>query len=257
MRLLSIDWDFFFPTKEDDPIEWPMWDWGHSEQWHQDFQSILWLQRYAVFATRGFPIPDLSGAEHSFWKNIKLSPRAEIFVAESHMYGIHGKVKKCINEVWNFDAHHDCGYHATTLKHAVDNMQFTCENWLAYYHMKRCKIFQVYPKWRNSAKEKILPQKLGINMPTYSDNMSLPIFNRVIIARSGSWVPPWLDDKFEAFLNTAPRDVVYLTPVTKRKFSAREASQYIAMEKKALVLAKDMQLAQKKNAPARSQGHNG
>ena len=31
------------------------------------------------------------------------------------------------------------------------------------------------------------------------------VFDRVFIARSGSWTPPWLDPQFERFIAGAPR----------------------------------------------------
>jgi hypothetical protein len=33
------------------------------------------------------------------------------------------------------------------------------------------------------------------------------IFDRIFIARSGAWVPPWLDDKWEQFIQDCPVEV--------------------------------------------------
>ena len=50
--MLSIDWDFFFPTDEGGE-NWQLYDWGHNEDWPPSLQQALWLNRAEVFDRHG------------------------------------------------------------------------------------------------------------------------------------------------------------------------------------------------------------
>lgn len=65
-RLLSVDWDYFFPELSFDPDKWMLYDWGHRDVGNF-FLDTLWYNRAAGFLMNNLPIPGTSGQEKRFW----------------------------------------------------------------------------------------------------------------------------------------------------------------------------------------------
>ena len=60
MRLLSVDWDFFFPELSFDPQKWMLYDWGHRDSGNF-FLDQLWYDRAVGFMKNDMPLPMTTG----------------------------------------------------------------------------------------------------------------------------------------------------------------------------------------------------
>jgi len=211
MRLLSIDWDYFFPTKENMATSESIrpWDWGHDEKWGVGLGEALWLIRASDFYREsGLPLPETSGEELTFWDHVAIEPSAVIYVSESHSQAASYRVIEGVTEVVNYDAHHDGGYEDDALESIIKTQQVDCSNWT--YAFGRVPIETRYPAWREHNPESLNPtiplqMTREIWQPDQTDTRP---FDRVFICRSGSWTPSWLDAKFSRF--------VYGNPLGKR-----------------------------------------
>lgn len=209
-RLLSVDWDFFFPNGEGDPELWQFFDWGHNEGWPKSLLEMLWITRASAFISHGMEIPHTTGEEENFWNRFKFSPEAKLYIADSHSKAASEGVMEGVTEIWNYDAHHDCGYSEAPLAKVFDSGTVDCSDWmLAYWILNpSTKLHVVYPKWRAESAFKAEPfaEVLDEYVVRHSDD-GLPndlVFDKVFIARSGSWSPPWIDNKFVEFVNSCP-----------------------------------------------------
>jgi hypothetical protein len=213
MRLLVVDFDFFFPNREWDPKEWQFWDWGHSESYKQKFQTdILWSSRAAAFQSAGIDLPGLTGEQTDFWKRFTFRPHVDLFYADSNKYAIIDQVSRDIEEVWLFDAHHDSGYGNRTADEMTVSQSVDCGDWMMAYDLWGVDGHVRYPRWRQEG----LPEGeswLDMETPTVEldrriddPDEELPRFDRIFVCRSGSWVPPWdgIEDAFWKFLGDAP-----------------------------------------------------
>jgi len=126
MKILSIDWDYFFPNSE-------MYDWGENENIFASFE-IIWQKRLSDLnrITKKSVLDEYKPTiPTDFWFIISNNPY--IFVADSHDY-IWNFLNKA--EVYSLDAHHDCGYYLN--KNKVD-----CGNW-AHHGLSQNKIQQFH-----------------------------------------------------------------------------------------------------------------
>jgi hypothetical protein len=187
MNILSIDWDYFAP----DIFQF---DWGHMES--SFFLEPIWnFRSHDISLINGERALDKikpTGYIELLQKIITISP-AKIMIAESHS-SIYEFIKyfKCKNlTVWNFDQHHDLGYH--------ERATLQCDNWASIGLLKGLiKEYKlIYPKWR-----KEIPEKLPWDItPIYDVPDDLPGFVAVFICRSGAWMPTWCDDKWLEFIH--------------------------------------------------------
>lgn len=201
--LLSVDWDFFADMSgENDPKLIYMYDWGHSEAHHSELLNILWVSRAAGFTHFGLDLPTTSGEEDTFWSRFKFSDKCELFIAESHMNAANVDVYSGINKVLNYDAHHDCGYNNEN--NIAETMRVACEDWLLLYDMIGADIEVVYPRWRSYALEAEPKPPIDVDRRVDDGLLVEDVIDRIYICRSGSWVPPWLDDKWEQFVKDCP-----------------------------------------------------
>lgn len=106
MRLLSVDFDAFFPTPQgsesQDVGSW-LYDWGGLDS-QVPVMDMIWTARAANFEAAGLALPGTSGEERSFWDRLTLSPAASCCFADSHSYAA------VLPELVHVDAHHDGGY---------------------------------------------------------------------------------------------------------------------------------------------------
>lgn len=251
-RLLSIDWDFFFPNPEAGSKEGEiqLFDWGHSE--NNPFMSspFIWHIRAEGFLRHGFDLPRCVGWEN-FWSRFKFKPRTLIFVAESHSQA--AGLSKHFDEVVNFDAHHDLGYGKQGMEDA-EKGQIDCANWLLYYALCGARVDVVLPPWQENWRENFpehLPkgQHLDIN---YSQDKGLPDdepFDAVFVCRSGSWTPTWCDEDFEEFIRQSGLMVVDIheskggKELSPRGFDLEAAKE--SAEQSKLMIAAAMKATQK------------
>ena len=206
MRLLSVDWDYFFPSQEGlDALEAALlWDWGHNENWGGALNEIVWISRAAAFLTRDLPLPLTSGAEDSFWNGVRIAKNAQLFIADSHVRAASLEVMKGVTEVVNYDAHHDGGY-GQDMADLFKNQQVDCGDWTFAYVMQNARLETRYPEWRlrNPEQEPTVVYSMERNYWAEGDT-DQKFFHKVFICRSGSWTPPWLDDKFVNFVKSCP-----------------------------------------------------
>ncbi len=199
MRLLSIDWDFFFPIPEDDPHF--LYDWGHREDM-AFMKDAIWTIQAGAFLQAGLPLPRATGYE-GFWKRFRhITPDACLYFADSHAHVFNPEVRAGVTEVWNFDAHHD-SYKPP--EHILEKKAVTCEDWATAYTMIGVKVYTFFPAWKAYGVEDEKP--VAPMMPAVQLDPGKPFnkpFDRVYISRSGAWTPSWLDDDFADFLKSCP-----------------------------------------------------
>ena len=107
--LLSIDLDFFCREKVE-------WDWGHNEQ-PIYMGTTIWMIRYVSFdlytETDIETYADCHPAKFIYaleQKGFKITPNTLVGVGWSHKEA-YDFFKGCKSKtIYNFDAHHDCGY---------------------------------------------------------------------------------------------------------------------------------------------------
>lgn len=200
MRLLSIDWDFFFPEGSLDPNQWHLFDWSHGDSGSL-YLNFIWYTRGAAFLRSGLSLPGLSGDEVDFWDRFTFSPRTRLFTADSHVHLYDRKVYRGVTEVVSFDAHHDGGYHGT-FEEWLSKGEVSCENWAVALQASDVKCKVIYPRWKSWAMtaepEPLVPLARSVDAGEGGH------FDRIFVCRSGGWTPPWLDKQFSAFLKKCP-----------------------------------------------------
>ena len=208
MRILSVDWDFFFPELSVDPKLWGLYDWGHRDGGSM-FLETLWYDRAAGFAMNDMPLPQTTGEEKTFWGRFEFKPGSQLFYADSHVHIYSPEMQAIIlNDekltiIDNFDAHHDAGYRGTR-ESLILSTQVSCEDWALAYHMNGVRTRTFYPRWKTWAMK-------GEHRPIYRltrtfDNPYLKMkpYDHVFVCRSGGWTPPWLDEDFVEFISSCP-----------------------------------------------------
>lgn len=202
--LLSIDWDYFIPTKR---------EWFGSYLENRRNLIGIWYQRYLKAIING---EDLLQTIHTgpelqeFWKIIndlfKITDATKVYVSDSHKYSYFlAKINSCSN-VYLFDAHSDLGYGG------LPSLEFELNhaNWLGKLlkegHISRATI--IYSPYTYEKKEQFqeINNAFDIDYSTLNDYRrlkELPVEVMVAaihICRSGVWTPPWLDDDFSRFI---------------------------------------------------------
>ena len=185
-KILSIDWDYFFPNSAN-------YDFGANEE--------LAIYREIVWATRCYAKSYLTKKEileeykpdipSNFWSIITNKPK--LFIADSHFYI--WKILKYNDSITSLDAHHDLGYR--DIEASLDSDRVTCANWANWAILiHNAKLYLHYPKWRKKDKEYFLSEKpltVSYTLPEPQD------YDIVFICRSSCWTPPWYDEKFKQF----------------------------------------------------------
>jgi hypothetical protein len=196
MRLLSVDFDYFFPTYQPgEHPDWPLYDWGSGEGGilgQPGIQAMLWQARGAAFLRAQKPLPTTDGRELGFWGRFQFAPDTRVYVAESHSQVAQPDVIRGITEVWNFDAHHDAGYGGDGWD-IVNRGYVTCEDWMAAYYLKGAQRHVRYPDW--------------LNWPAREPTTVIPLTSRRTDTGEPMptrFVPPWLDETFTRFVASIP-----------------------------------------------------
>ncbi|WP_019550596.1 hypothetical protein [Thermus scotoductus] len=207
MRLLVVDFDYFFPVPQDakDPLA-PLFAWAHFETPY--YLEEAWEERALAFLLRGLPLPGARGWE-GFWGRFAFAPGAVLYYAESNALAFHPEVREGVREVVLFDAHHDAGYRPLGEEPA-------CDDWMVFYHRLGARLRVYYPPWRDPSLE---PEpQVPVARALDPGGRVEGVFHRVFLCRSGAWVPPWADGDFFAFLGKAPLPKVTLEAVARRPF---------------------------------------
>lgn len=203
MNVLSIDFDYFVRDHPED-------DWAQREA--PFFIEQIWAMRAADLYRSGLdPIRDRGLASNPglFWidaglRRWRFALNPKVAVAESHASAFHFLKDADDLHIVNVDAHHDLYYDDR-------DKPLSCANWL--WHLAKAgklkSITTVYPRWRALWNRDFPPRriiddfkKLGVKV-RFADGVDKApkqlTFDRVFVARSGAWVPPWLDESFVDF----------------------------------------------------------
>ena len=251
-RLLSVDWDYFFPELSQDPEKWMLYDWGHRDG-GSFFLDQLWYHRAGGFLINDLPLPDTTGHENAFWSRFRFTKTATLYYGESHVRIYDEKVYKDIGEVYSFDAHHDGGYRGP--KDEAERFQFqqdfmktgkvTCEDWaLAFEFLHGINVSVFYPKWKpwamtgEPSPTARIQRQVDDEQPFIGKN-----FHRIFLCRSGGWSPSWLDDKFDQFVETCPvANKVKLDEMTNRQWDNVRLESEMEMQRQAREMVKKANL---------------
>lgn len=225
-KLLSVDWDFFFPEPEHDPHY--LYDWGHDEKWPPALLDSIWEIRAGAFLRLGLPLPVTSGKEQGFWSRFKFSQNATLYYADSHLK-IYGKeVMRDIDDVWNFDAHHDAYRSESEVRRSG---VVTCENWATVFKLSGKDVKWFYPTWKTWAY--LDKRRTAIVTGVDPEKPFTRTFDKVFLCRSGTWTPTWIEDKFWRLLDECPiGDRIPLDSMAHREFKLENAQKMLDMERK-------------------------
>jgi hypothetical protein len=235
IKMLIVDWDYFFPVKHSGH-EGPLYDWGHSEEGVVAALAMsgeLWTIRAAGFLQNGLPLPGTSGEETNFWNRFVFSPETKLSIAESNAMAFDAEMASKVNELWLYDAHHDSGYSAPISKIAERGF-LTCEDWMIGYWsagLPPHKMHMRYPGWNSNALLKEPRPKIPA-LDRRVDN-KYPVtetINHVFVCRSSSWVPSWLDPYFTDFVlscpvNAKPVEIDRANVLLPRRWDQEEAEK--------------------------------
>ncbi|MCS6869222.1 hypothetical protein [Thermus sp.] len=219
MRLLAVDFDYFFPLPQDPGHpEAFLYAWAHFETPY--YREAAWEERALAFLLRGLPLPQAQGWE-GFWERFTFAPGARLYYADSNALAFHPQVREGVEEVVLYDAHHDAGYRPLGEEPA-------CDDWMVHYARQGARLRVFYPPWRDPALEPE-PQVPLAREVDPGGRVEGP-FHRVFLCRSGAWVPPWADAAFFAFLAAAPLPKVPLEPVAPRAWDLEGLRRRVAEE---------------------------
>jgi hypothetical protein len=208
MRLLSVDWDYFVPSIDREFVESARgWRIPYALRGGEVFPDALldglWDSRAAALLAGGQTLPGTSGEEEGFWSRFHIDTGARLYFADSHAQAAHAAVRTGVTEVWNFDAHHDCGYEGAA-DDPIRQGWVACANWMCAYALGGATLHVRYPSWRRDALAREVPPLCPVDRAIDDDRPTDLQFDIVFVARSSAWTPPWLDEQFETFLASAP-----------------------------------------------------
>lgn len=237
---ISIDWDFCFyraleaedvNRREKDVPLWPLFDWGHTEAWNPELQTLMWQARFAQFRGAGLDPYAVTGHPKAYgctapeelrialYERFDMSALWHVTFSDSHRHCYYEVLEAYQNdgkpiEVVNFDAHHDLGYDLKALTARRAGGLYGCDDWLlaALSAGLISKLTTVYPDWRGMREWQETPEGVqellkpfDLSFTTFSKWLEAPGPRREVenvhIARSGAWVPPWFDAEFNAFVH--------------------------------------------------------
>ncbi len=197
--LLSIDWDYFIYTKK--------LNWG---AYIENKRTIidLWYKWYFQSKARGKNIQkifQLSFEVDKFWEKIKkiflLKKDIKAYVSDSHALSYDLAKKNACRVVYSFDAHADLGYGDLSSL----NLEVNCANWLGKLlkdkQIKEANI--IYSPFTIEKPEdfKSMNNSYNIKYPPLEDLDTGIKVSAIHICRSGTWTPPWFDQRFVQFIN--------------------------------------------------------
>jgi len=224
MRLLSVDWDYFFPIPKEDDERSLLYDWGHREGW-KFLMDGVWQIRAEAFLRSGFELPSTDGKEIGFWNRFKFNTGTKLYIADSHTFIYDANVRRNIRSIVNFDAHHDAYQRPAD---CLDYGKVECQNWASFLRIEKIKVTWVKPNWHQRTDT---PKYRMEILRDEGQNFDEP-FDRIYICRSGAWTPSWVEDKFWKFVGDCPiQPVIEVRPIEKRIYDAVEVATAVQVTK--------------------------
>jgi len=239
--------------KHEEPF---LFDWGHAES--EFFIDMAWHGRAAAFGYASFPLPEVEPSWKTFPERFKVAHDATVYIGDSNLWSgnLSDSEGDPFSDVWLFDAHHDSGYGVSSFakwlkKHARQGgaVSFSCEDWMLIHHMQGAALHWRFPTWHESFKKRLHEGKcipactdeglshgpfwpVDVPLDARVDDL-LPVdeeFDTIYICRSGAWVPPWEDHKFQRFYESWDRDIEQLDNVNLvRDFDAQQVIDEIKL----------------------------
>lgn len=196
--LLSVDWDYFIYTR------------NYCGSYIESNRSLvdLWYKRYIQAKARGEDIRKaflLSADVDGFWAKIKeyfkFADNIRILISDSHALSYQMAVENNCKSVYLFDAHADLGYGGLSSL----NFEVNCSNWLG--KLLKEKIIEeawiIYSPYTSEKPDyfKAINSLYQVRYGSFADMAGKAIgVSAIHLCRSGAWVPPWLDEKFNRFI---------------------------------------------------------
>jgi len=218
MRILSIDWDYFFPDINN-------YDWCANEENSLFYEAIWFCRCYShnLVTKKEALFEYIPTIPENFWSIVKNRPKLYLADSHSQIWHLISQLSGCI--VDSFDAHHDYGY-----KNKPDVVD--CSNW-GQHGLRLCDISELnlyYPGWREKYKE-----SKGIIGPT-NTHYGLPgpnNYDAVFVCRSSCWTPPWHDVSFKRFISRSNLDNNLMDQKVwnRRSLTMREAKKIRLIDK--------------------------
>ena len=193
-RILSIDWDYFFPNL--DEINF------HANESFTYCYENRWAFYMELKKLKPF-IP------RNFWDFCKKNKQIPIFISSTHstIWQLLFNQKNCV--VDSYDAHHDCGYISEENLNRTNLV--TCCSWGYYGLQHSLKEINVhYPWWRKEYPEE---NKGTANFRVkYCSPETIPTesYDAIFITRSDVFTPPWSDALFQKFIQEPSLNIKYL-----------------------------------------------
>ncbi len=203
-NVMSIDFDFWLEMPEFENL-----DWAFREA--PIFIDMMWAIRASNALAAGKDLrkicrmPDDEPRPREFAELLdehKISRgRSKVAISESHIMAYKWFEELDDMHIIHIDAHHDLGYRDRS------DDKVDCGNWLRFLinEGKVSKLTMIYPKWRQrqldewKLAEAEIRESIKIPLDVHYGLEHLPrdiTIKKILLARSGAWVPPWLDRDF-------------------------------------------------------------
>lgn len=214
-----------------------LFDWGHKEA--PFFINSIWNIKAEGFLYYNYDPPRVNNEWKEFSKRFTFSPGAMLSYGDSNAYaGNISNKNGAWNNVYLFDAHHDCGYDVKSFDEWQNilskEMKFDCSDWMLVHLMAGSKLHYRSPQWHKQYLTEKPKIPKGVKLDHKPDNgKPLDItFNQVFVCRSGAWVPPWCDKEFMEFLSTWNLPMHQVDKVQMiREFNWEEVHRGVAIRK--------------------------
>lgn len=243
LAILDIDFDFFVR-------EHPQLGWTHSEGRVELFQEAVWVNNALGLVLAGLDGGALLSSPHDpgpteFFQ--RLSDKGWMFASDvrvliSNSHAVVGTdllnhiTRRKFETLYHFDAHHDMGYSERAERKARIKGEVDCANWLYAIGLTGCveNIALIYPEWRRRTDGGIIPVSAGEACDDILRQRKIVLAQKgvalswhywgdveaqtppreeiglITICQSAAWVPPWMDQRFEEFVASAPGDKGWL-----------------------------------------------
>ncbi|KGR90981.1 arginase [Ureibacillus massiliensis 4400831 = CIP 108448 = CCUG 49529] len=210
--LLSIDWDYFISTENQEII---------SNLENERTIVDEWYKKYFQLKLQGKNIQNsfrLSSEVDSFWNRIKqifiFNKNTKVYVSDSHVLSYDIAKKFQCTDVYLFDAHSDLGYGGSL------SLDVNCANWLGFLLkeqvVKSANI--IYSPFTKEKPEffKHYNRVFDIKYLEIQDLHNKVNTAVIHICRSGAWTPPWYDQNFVKFLNALGLEYQFINCPVRR-----------------------------------------
>lgn len=231
MKILSIDFDYFQNTKQDQLYLFPD---GIDNS--TLLSEIIWGQHYA---SNGEEISSIGIMNEEYEALIRLlanqSHNIKTMITNSHKHIYDFVFNNLPNgeniQLVNIDMHHDI---------INDNSELDCGNWISFMVKEQCKRnAKISFKWLPNPislevydLKEVFEESFGENMPILSSvkDIENDKYDMIFLCRSDIWLPPHLDNYFENLLSVFKKmfkDILVEQAVMKPRTEYKEMAEQV------------------------------